>query len=150
MTLLLDTCVISEVRHPQGNPRVREAVKQYPDENLFLSVLTLGELQKGIRLLDEGRRKHELETWLDGLARQFADRILPIDDQVAMIWGELTAAAQANGRTVPAIDGLIAATALRHGLALMTRNVDDFAATGVRLNNPWAAPGVSAFSPPRP
>ncbi len=142
MRLLLDTCVVSEVRHPNGNPRVREAIEQRQDDELFLSVLTLGEITKGIRLLDDSRRKRELETWLEGLPRHFADRILPIDDQAAMIWGELTAAAQANGRTVPAIDGLIAATALRHGLTLMTRNVDDFAPTGVRLNNPWAAPGA--------
>jgi len=142
VNVLLDTCVISEVRHPKGNPRVREALEQHRDEELFLSVLTVGELQKGVALLDEGRRKRDLEAWISGLAHHFADRIVAIDDQVAIIWGEITAAAHANGRVIPAVDGLIAATALRHGLALMTRNVDDFAATGIRLINPWAAPGV--------
>ena len=142
MNVLLDTCVVSEVRHPKGNPRVREALEQHRDEELFLSVLTVGELHKGVALLDEGRRKRGLETWIGGLTRQFADRIMAIDDQVAIIWGEITAAAQANGRTIPAVDGLIASTALRHGLTLMTRNVDDFAATGVRLINPWVAPSV--------
>ena len=142
MSILLDTCVLSEVRHPQGNPRVRDALGQHRDDELFLSVLTVGELTKAVALLNEGRRKRELEIWVSGLTRGFADQVLPVDDQTAIIWGEITAVAQTNGRIVPAIDGLIAATALRHGLAMMTRNVDDFAATGVRLINPWSAPGV--------
>ena len=142
MSVLLDTCVLFEARHPQGNPRVRDALGQHRDDELFLSVLTVGELTKGMALLDDGRRKHELMTWIDGLTHRFAKQVLPVDDQIAIIWGEITAAAQANGRIIPAVDGLIAATALRHGLALMTRNVDDFAATGIRLINPWGAPGV--------
>lgn len=146
MSILLDTCVLSEIRHPQGNRAVREAVRSRSDGELFLSVLTLGELAKGISLLDEGRRKHELESWLADLGSHYADRILAVDRQVALIWGEVAAAAQANGRTIPAIDGLIAATALRHGMSLMTRNTDDFAPMGVRLLNPWAPPGVHESS----
>lgn len=142
MRLLLDTCVLSEIRHPRAEPRVRAAVEEHPDGELFVSVLTLGELAKGVALLEPGRRKGELEAWLSGLHAHYSDRILPIDSETALVWGEITAAARANGRTIPAIDGLIAATALRHGLALMTRNVDDFAPTGVRIINPWAAPGV--------
>lgn len=142
MRILLDTCVLSEIRHPQGDPRVRAAVGEHADDELFLSVLTLGELAKGIALLEPGRRKSELEAWLSQLHAHYGDRILPIDSETGLIWGEITAAARTNGRTIPAIDGLIAATALRHGLALMTRNVEDFAPTGVRIINPWAPPGV--------
>lgn len=142
MRLLLDTCVLSEIRHPRGEPRVRAAVEACADEDLFLSVLTLGELAKGVALLKSGRRKQELEAWLSDLHTHYSDRILPIDSETSLIWGENAAAARANGRTIPAIDGLIAATALRHGMALMTRNVDDFAPTGVRIINPWAPPGV--------
>lgn len=142
MRVLLDTCVLSEIRHPRGNPAVRDAVLAIRDRDLFLSVVTLGELAKGIALLDPGRRQTQLLAWLDGLEQQFSDRILPIDSDIVRLWGELTAAAQQNGRVVPAIDGLIAATALQHGLRVMTRNVDDFAPAGVRLLNPWAEPRV--------
>jgi len=144
--VLLDTCVLSEIRHPQGEPRVRAAVQEHSNDELFLSILTLGELAKGIALIDTGRRKTELESWLSGLHAQYSDRILPVDSETTLIWGEITAAARLNGRTIPAIDGLIAATALRHGMALMTRNIDDFAPTGVRLINPWAPTGVHEMS----
>ena len=142
MKVLLDTCVLSEIRHPRGNPAVREAVLAFSDNDLFISVLTLGELAKGVALLDAGQRQQELNAWLTGLEEQFADRILDITGDIVRVWGELTAAAQRNGRVVPASDGLIAATALQHGLQVMTRNVDDFAPTGVRILNPWMPPGV--------
>jgi len=142
LKVLLDTCVLSEIRHPRGNPAVREAVLAFRDNDLFISVLTLGELAKGIALLDAGERQQELNAWLTGLEEQFADRILDITGDIVRVWGQLTAAAQRNGRVVPATDGLIAATALQHGLQVMTRNVDDFTPTGVRVLNPWMPPGV--------
>ncbi|MEX2498260.1 MAG: type II toxin-antitoxin system VapC family toxin [Wenzhouxiangellaceae bacterium] len=142
MKALLNTCVLSEIRHPRGNPAVREAVLAFRDEDLFISVLTLGKLAKGIALLDTGQRQQELNAWLLGLEQHYADRILDITGDIVRVWGELTAAAQRNGRVVPATDGLIAATALHHGLQVMTRNVDDFAPTGVRILNPWMPPGV--------
>jgi toxin FitB len=142
LKILLDTCVLSEIRHPRGNPAVREAVLAFRDRELFISVLTLGELAKGIALLDGGQRQQELNAWLLGLEQQYADRILDITGDIVRVWGELTAAAQRNGRVVPATDGLIAATALHHGLQVMTRNVDDFKPTGVRVLNPWMTPGV--------
>ncbi|MEX2498661.1 MAG: type II toxin-antitoxin system VapC family toxin [Wenzhouxiangellaceae bacterium] len=140
--MLLDTCVLSEIRHPRGNPAVRNAVLAYRDQDLFISVITLGELVKGVALLDPGRRQQELRAWLLGLEQQFSDRILDITSDVVSVWGELTAAAQRNGRVVPATDGLIAATALHNSLNVMTRNIDDFAPIGVDLLNPWAASGV--------
>ena len=142
MKVLLDTCVLSEIRHPQGEPRVRAMVSQHANDDLFLSVLTLGELTKGIAQLAAGRRKRELESWLSELHDQFRKQILPVDAETAMIWGEITAAARANGRTVPAIDGLIAATAIRHNLAVMTRNTEDFEPTGAKIINPWTPPGI--------
>ena len=137
MRALLDTCVLSELRHPRGHVNVRRAVASLAPENLFLSVITTGELAKGIGLLHDSARKVSLQEWLLTLERFYADRILPIDLETSHIWGELTAAAQKTGKIIPASDGLIAATALRNGLHLMTRNTSHFASTGVLLLNPW-------------
>ena len=137
MKVLLDTCVLSELRRSDGNPRVRMTVENYPDSDLFISVLTLGEIIKGIGLLAPGKKKEGLQCWVQGIEQNYADRMLPIDGETSRIWGEITAQARTQGITVPAVDGLIAATALRYGLHLMTRNTADFAATGVLLTNPW-------------
>jgi predicted nucleic acid-binding protein len=136
---LLDTCVVSELVRPAPDPRVLAWFESAPEDGLFLSVLTLGELQRGADLLDERERRARVQTWIDGLARTFADRLLPVDDAVAVRWGRLTAEARRAGRTRPAVDSLLAATALRHDLTLATRNVVDFEGTGVRLVNPWEA-----------
>jgi len=136
--VLLDTCVLSELRHPKGHPGVRQAVDGLDGESLFVSVISIGEIWKGIALLAESRKKRALKTWLQTLERTFADQLLSIDLETCRIWGELTAATQKAGRTVHAADGLIAATALRHGLHVMTRNTHDFEPTGVLLLNPWS------------
>jgi predicted nucleic acid-binding protein len=135
---LIDTCVLSEVQRKQGNPRVRERFEALAAEDIFLSVLTLGELKKGIDKLKVSARKRSLTDWLGRIVLTSKDRILELDLETAIIWGEITAKGERKGRPVPAIDGLIAATALRHGLHLMTRNVADFEATGVMLINPWS------------
>ena len=138
MRALLDTCVLSELnRHGGGTPQVQQAVSEFADEALFVSVVSLGEIAKGVALLDAGARQRDLLTWLNGLESNFADRLLPVDSETARVWGELTARAQQQGRTVHVADGLIAATALRHGLHIMTRNVSDFEPTGALLINPW-------------
>lgn len=116
-----------------------QAIESLSGEDIFLSVITIGELVKGIELLAPGRRQMSFKSWLEHLKRNFASRILPVDEEVAMIWGQLVAAAQRDGKQVSAVDGLIAATARRHGLSVMTRNVDDFRPTGVPLLNPWPA-----------
>ena len=138
MRVLLDTCVLSELRHPKGHPGVIRAVKSLEDDSLFVSVVSIGEIAKGITLLKESKNRRELHTWLQALERHYADRILPVDLETSHTWGELTAVAQKSGKIVPASDGLIAATARRHGLHVMTRNTEDFAHTGVLLLNPWA------------
>lgn len=117
---------------------MRRAVEALDSDNLFLSVVSIGEAAKRISLLKESKNKRDLQAWLQALERYYADRILPIDLETSHIWGELTAAAQKAGKIVPASDGLIAATARRHGLHVMTRNTEHFAPTGVLLINPWA------------
>lgn len=138
MRVLLDTCVLSDLRHPHADASVRRAVDACDSESLFVSVLSIGEIAKGIALLRESRRKRALQSWLQTLERFYGDRLLLVDLETSRIWGELTAAAQKAGRTIPATDGLIAATARRHGLHVMTRNAVDFEPTGVLLLNPWA------------
>ena len=138
MRTLLDTCVLSELnKSGDSAKRVRQAISDLDDEAMFISVVSLGEIAKGVGLLDEGARKRGLLSWLNGLELQFVDRLLPVDHESARIWGELTARAQRQGRVVHVADGLIAATALRHGLHVMTRNISDFEPTGALLTNPW-------------
>lgn len=100
-------------------------------------MLTIGELKKGIDKLKASARKKSLAAWFDQLLLAAQDRLLPVDLETAAIWGEVTAKSEKQGRPLPAIDGLIAATALRHGLHLMTRNVAHFELTGALLINPW-------------
>ena len=140
MRVLLDTCVLSDIRKPDGNELVRRRILEIPDENIFISVISVGEITKGISLLDDGKNKRSLRSWLQALERFYRDRILTVDLETTQIWGEITGQAQKSGITVPAIDGLIAATALRHGLHLMTRNVGDFEHTGAMIINPWDSP----------
>ena len=137
MKVLLDTCVVSELQRQNARPSVRDAVASIPDDHLFLSVLSIGEIIKGIELLPDGKKRRSLETWLFDLVNLYSEHILPVDLETSRIWGEITANARQKGVTIPAVDGLLAATALRHGLYLMTRNTRDFALTGVRLINPW-------------
>ena len=137
MRVLLDTCVLSELRKDNCHENVRRTIEEYTEESLFLSVITIGEITKGIRLLYESQRKRELHSWLQTLERYYSDRILPIDLEIVRIWGEITATAQKAGQIIVTSDGLIAATAVRHGLHILTRNVSDFKASGGLLINPW-------------
>ena len=137
MRLLLDTCVVSEIRSSDGSPVVKSFVDAFPAETLLLSVITIGEVSKGVALLPEGRKKRSLNDWLHLLSSQFGDRILPLDQEAAEIWGALSATAQKKGLKVPVADGLIAATAIRHGLHVATRNAAHFEAAGAMVVNPW-------------
>jgi predicted nucleic acid-binding protein len=140
MRVLLDTCVLAELRHPRGNPAVKGAVAVIPAEGLFLSSLVLGEIARGVMLLSDGRKKRSLSTWLTALESQFGDHILAVDHETAHLWGDISARAQQAGLILPVVDGLLAATALRHGLHLMTHNATRFAATGVLIFDPWKEP----------
>lgn len=138
MNYLLDTCVISELVARDPNPRVVAWVDSIEEARLYLSVLTIGEIRKGIEKLPSTERRAVLETWLtDSLLARFAGRIAPIDTETMLTWGRLTGALEAAGTPMPAIDSLIAATALHRGFTLVTRNVDDFRRAGVSLINPW-------------
>ena len=137
MKVLLDTCVVSELRLPKPDAGVARAIQALDSEDLFVSAISTGEIVKGVALLQDGQKKRLLQTWLLALEKHYGDRLLPIDVETCRMWGELTAAAQKAGRTIPASDGLIAATARRHGLYIMTRNTADFEPSGVPLLNPW-------------
>lgn len=135
MSYLIDTNVLSELRRKEPDPQVVKWMSQRPATTLHLSVLTLGELRKGIGALPDGDRKSRLLDWLEvELAAFFGGRLLPIDAATADQWGRLMAHA---GRPLPAIDSLLAATALTHGLTLVTRNVKDFQHPALTLVNPW-------------
>lgn len=138
--MLLDTCVVSELARPEPDPRVLAWLDSVNDAALRVSVLTLGEIKKGADLLEEGPRKVRVEAWLDELRATFADRILPVDEAVARRWGAISAASRRAGRVRPAIDCLLAATAVCHELKLATRNVADFDGTGAVIVNPWETP----------
>jgi predicted nucleic acid-binding protein len=135
---LLDTNVISELVRPRPDPRVAHWLDSADEELLFLSVLTLGEIRKGITTLTDPARKARLEVWLHGnLLPRFESRILPIDQAIAERWGQITGLLAAQGSPLPVIDGLLAATALDHNLTLVTRNTRDVALTGVGVFDPW-------------
>jgi predicted nucleic acid-binding protein len=134
---LLDTCVVTEIGKDDGNPAVKSAVTKIATVNIYLSVLTVGEIAKGIALLAAGRKKTFLGSWLARVENQYADRILPVDIETARIWGEMTARAQKKGVIIPVTDGLLAATALRHGLHVITRNSRHFESTGALIIDPW-------------
>jgi toxin FitB len=135
---LLDTNVISELVKPKPEPKVTTWIDSIDENLLYLSVLTLGEIRKGIASLRHAARRVTLEAWLDSdLVLRFAERILPIDRAVADRWGRLAADAGSVKSPLPVIDGLLAATALDQNLTLVTRNTRDIAVTGVSVFNPW-------------
>jgi toxin FitB len=137
---LLDTNCISELVRSKPEPRVLEWMEAVDESLLYLSVLTLGEIRKGIAGLPQSRRRTHLETWLDlELLSRFSGRILPVDPSVADRWGLLAAEAKRRGKSLSAIDGLLAATALQHNLTIVSRNVADFSNTPAQMLNPWEA-----------
>lgn len=137
MSFLIDTNVLSELRRAQPEASVVDWFEQHAQRTLYLSVLTLGEIRKGIDKLPLGPRRDALDTWLtQELPRYFSGRLLPLDAATADAWGQLCARAK---RPLPAIDGLLAATALRHGMSLVTRNTRDFEDLGLHVINPWTA-----------
>lgn len=138
MSRLLDTCIICEPTRKQPSARVLAWLAEQPEESLYLSVLTLGEIRKGIARLPVGPKRKRLERWLEhDLRERFTGRILWVDAEIADLWGRLQAQAEARGQSLPTFDSLLAATALFHGLTLVTRNTADFSATGVELLDPW-------------
>ncbi len=137
MSYLIDTNVISELRRKQPDAHVVAWFERCASQSLYLSVLTLGEIRKGIERLEDPKRRQVLVNWLHvELPTFFLGRVLNVDAQVADRWGRLQGDA---GRPLPAIDGLLAATALQHDLTLVTRNVKDFKGLNLDIVNPWEA-----------
>lgn len=135
---LLDTNLLSEQARSRPEPQVEQWLDQHPQDALFLSAITVGEIRRGIALLPSSERRSELDSWLQNhLIFAFAGRILPITQTVAERWGALAAAQQLVGNSLGLADGLIAATALEHELVLVTRNTKHFVSLDVPLLNPW-------------
>lgn len=137
MSYLIDTNVLSELRRKQPSAQVVQWVESRPASVLYLSVLSVGEIRRGVEALAASRRRVTLLDWLEvDLPAFFAGRLLAVDLAVAERWGRLLAQAT---RPLPAVDSLLAATALRHGLTMVTRKVRDFAVQGLEVVDPWQA-----------
>lgn len=135
---LLDTNIPSELMRPRPEPKVKSWVAAQEINTLFLSVVSIGELESGFTTLHDAARRALLEAALERhLALLFPGRVLPVTQPIAVRWGKLDGIRQSLGRPLSAPDGMLAATALEHGLTLVTRNVRDFAELGVVIVNPW-------------
>ena len=138
MSWLLDTCVLSELVRPRPKASVVRWMRERDEDDLFLSVITIGELEKGIAKLPDSGKRASLEQWVRSeLAGRFLGRLLVIDSRIAVRWGTLVGASEARGQPLPVIDSLIAATSLQHDLTVVTRNTDDFVRCGASCVNPW-------------
>ncbi|MBD3375393.1 PIN domain-containing protein [candidate division KSB1 bacterium] len=138
MSYLLDNCVISELVKSEPNDSVVKWIRAVPDSEFYLSVITMGELYKGVEKLGQSRRQVTLTDWIESnLLKRFENRILHIDLLVMQTWAKIQASAEASGRNMPAIDSLIAATARAHDLIVVTRDIKDMQASGVKLFDPW-------------
>ena len=140
MKWLLDTCVISELVRPKPSQSVTRWLDERDEETLFISVLTVGELERGISRLPSSRKRATLEHWLrSDVTERFGRRLLSIDATVAARWGAMIGTSDARGAPLPVIDSLIAATGLVHDCTVVTRNTRDLDRCGARCFNPWVA-----------
>ncbi|EJL49684.1 putative nucleic acid-binding protein, contains PIN domain-containing protein [Rhizobium sp. CF122] len=138
MRLLLDTNVLSEVTKPRPEGRVLEWLDGLDEDRTFISVVSIAEIRRGVALMDNGRKRDALVEWLArDLPQRFERRVIPVDERVALAWGDLMGDAKRSGRGMSSMDGLIAATAIAHDLALATRNTKDFEGFGIELIDPW-------------
>jgi predicted nucleic acid-binding protein len=139
LNYLLDTCVVSELVKTKPDLRVVKWIRSQDEESLFLSVITIGEIQKGISKLPDGRtKKHQLQNWLTNeLQDRFKGRILEITIGSAIVWGQVLGDCEKKGVTLPAIDSLIASQGILHKMTIVTRNISDMEPSGVSLLNPW-------------
>lgn len=140
MRLLLDTNILSEVTKPRPKVRVMEWLDGLDEDRAFISVVSIAEIRRGVALMDHGRKRDALAEWLaEDLPRRFGNRAIPVDELVALAWGDLMGSAKRSGRGMSSMDGLIAATAIKHNLTLATRNIKDFEGFGISLLDPWTA-----------
>jgi predicted nucleic acid-binding protein len=138
LNFLLDTNVISEWTKASPNAGTVRWLAEVDEDRVFISVVTIAEIRHGIERLPRGNKRDRLDAWLtEDLPARFADRILPVDTDVGDRWGRIMIRGQAAGRTVGTMDAFIAATAEGHDMVLVTRNISDFEALGLRLVDPW-------------
>lgn len=138
MRLLLDTNVLSEVTKPRPEIRVLEWLDELDEDRAFISVVSIAEIRRGIVQMDYGRKRDALAEWLArDLPQRFDSRVIPVNEAVAIAWGDLMGLAKRTGRGLSSMDGLIAATAIAHDLTLATRNTTDFEGLGVEIVDPW-------------
>jgi len=137
MSYLVDTCVLSELTHPRPAATVVAWLKEANPDSLYVSSLTLGEIEKGVERLPAGAKKARLRRWAEELCTEWRDRIVAVDEVVAIEWGRLLARAEIRGQPLPVVDALIAATAIVRGLSVVTRNESDMARTGAAIFDPW-------------
>ena len=138
MNYLLDTCVISELLKPRPSQKVVTWIDSIEEEKLYISVITIGEFEKGISKLPSSSKKDRISDWLnEDLLIRFRDRILGLDVNTLIKWGQMVANLENQGRKIPAVDSLITATVLQHDLCLVTRNIQDFQNCGIKILNPW-------------
>jgi len=138
MKYLIDTCVISELMKRNPNEQLLCWIKEIPEESLYISVLTLGEICKGISKLSDKNKQSILQQWLDNdLMNRFHGRIIHIDKDIAMKWGEISGFSEQKGRKLPVVDSLLAATSIENDCILVTRNESDFKTIRINLFNPW-------------
>lgn len=138
MSYLIDTCCISELAKQNPDENVIQWFFDHNELDMYLSVITFGELRKGIEKLPSSKRKRRLNHWInEDLLHRFKNRALDVSQTEVNQWGKISAEAEKMGMPLPAIDALIAATALAHDFAVVTRNTKDMEASGVELINPW-------------
>ena len=137
MNYLLHTCVLSEFRKKVPEPKVLAWVGSQREESLFLSVMTIGEIQKGVSRLPRSKRRNELSLWLDGIVIRYDERVLPLDTEVMRSWGNICSKLELKARVLPAADSLIAATAAYYDMVVVTHNEADFKDAGINVLNAW-------------
>ena len=141
MSHLLDTCLLSEIIKPKPDQGVADFLAQNShseNSDLFISVFSMGEIKRGINRMPVSKRKSDLQQWYEKILHIYEDKFLSFDLEISKVWAEITAHAELKGRTLSAVDGLIAATAIYYELTVVTRNIPDFKHTGARILNPWS------------
>jgi len=140
MNYLLDTCLISELAKSEPDKNVVNWVLRENETNFYVSVLTFGEIHKDIEKLPASKKRKELQFWVENeLKNRFQNRVIGIDMHISIVWGKIQCIAEKNGKPMPAVDALIAATGIVHNLTVVTRNVADMEQSTVKLLNPWSS-----------
>lgn len=139
MNYLLDTCVLSEYVKKKPNFQVIQWLDEQNEDSLFISILTIAELKKGIIKIKKSQasRYQKLNNWLLKIEQRFAGRILPLNKNILDTWAKICGESEASGKKLPIMDSLIASTATQHNLIIVTRNIDDFKFSSNQLFNPW-------------